>query len=68
MLVTHAVTYLPKVDLIITMRQGEVSAVGTYDDLLATNEEFKEFIQTQLTESVEDDNGMFDSCVVFTGF
>ena len=33
-LVTHGITYLPKVDQIIVMKNGEISEVGTYKQLL----------------------------------
>ena len=54
-LVTHGITYLPKVDLIITMQNGKVSEVGTYDDLIKNDGAFADFIQTYLNENENDD-------------
>jgi ATP-binding cassette subfamily C (CFTR/MRP) protein 1 len=33
-LVTHGLTYLPQMDQIIVMRDGEITEVGTYRELL----------------------------------
>ena len=51
---THSITYLPKVDLVITMQNGEVSEVGTYDQLIKNDGAFAEFIRTYLTEKRND--------------
>ena len=45
---TNSVTYLPKMDLIIVLRNGEVSEMGTYNDLLSHKGPFSEFIATYL--------------------
>ena len=55
---THGITYLPKVDLIITMQIGEVSEVGTYDELIKSDGAFAEFIRTHLNEN---EDGELDS-------
>jgi ATP-binding cassette subfamily C (CFTR/MRP) protein 1 len=34
-LVTHGIAYLPQVDNIIVMKDGEISEIGTYKELLA---------------------------------
>ncbi len=34
-MVTHGVTYLPQVDQIIVIKDGEISETGTYKELLA---------------------------------
>ena len=53
-LVTHGIVYLPKVDIIVTMKEGEISEMGKYEDLLQNNGPFAHFIQTYLNETEED--------------
>ena len=43
---TNAVTYLPFADQIIVLKDGMISDVGTYKDLLAKEGSFAEFINT----------------------
>lgn len=45
-LVTHRLTVLDKVDRIFFMREGQISAVGTWDELMRSSPEFVEFTQT----------------------
>ena len=61
MLVTHGITYLPKVDKIIVLDKGTISEVGTYDELISVNGAFAEFIRTYLTETAEDEDDDSDS-------
>ena len=44
----NSVNYLPKMDLIIVLRNGEVSEIGTYNELLNHKGPFSEFIGTYL--------------------
>ena len=53
-LVTHGITYLPKVDKIIVLVKGTVSEVGTYDELTSHKGAFADFIETYLTETGEE--------------
>ncbi len=46
--VTHGVTFLPQVDQIITVKDGEISEMGTYNELLQRNGAFAEFIKLYL--------------------
>ncbi|KAF5296657.1 hypothetical protein FQR65_LT10197 [Abscondita terminalis] len=55
-LVTHGITYLPKVDQIIVLKDGEVSEVGTYKELLDKKGAFAEFIIQHLHEADEEEN------------
>ena len=44
-LVTHALTHLPKADLIVCIKDGQISEMGAYNDLLSHNGAFAELIQ-----------------------
>ena len=54
-LVTHGITYLPKTDHIIVMKDGKVSEQGSYDELLNQKGEFANFLLEYMTEIGEDD-------------
>jgi ABC-type multidrug transport system ATPase subunit len=43
-LVTHALHFLPQVDLIITIVEGRIAERGTYAELMANNGEFAKFV------------------------
>jgi ATP-binding cassette subfamily C (CFTR/MRP) protein 1 len=49
-LVTHGITYLPEVDNIFVLKDGEVSEQGTYKGLLDKKGAFAEFLIQHLTE------------------
>eukprot|EP00079_Xenopus_tropicalis_P030383 XP_012826370.1 PREDICTED: multidrug resistance-associated protein 1-like [Xenopus tropicalis] len=51
-LVTHGVSFLPQMDMIIVMSDGRVSEVGTYNELLQKNGAFSEFLNTYARKSV----------------
>ncbi|XP_017388603.1 multidrug resistance-associated protein 1 [Cebus imitator] len=60
-LVTHGVSYLPQVDIIIVMSGGKISEMGSYQELLARDGAFAEFLRTYAsTEQEQDpeDNGV----------
>ncbi|XP_029434086.1 multidrug resistance-associated protein 1-like [Rhinatrema bivittatum] len=50
-LVTHSLTVLPEADLIIVMEGGRVAQMGTYEELLHQQQNFKELLQTPTDES-----------------
>ena len=50
-LVTHGITYLPKTDYIIVMKEGRVSEQGTYQELIETKGEFSRFMLEYMSES-----------------
>ncbi len=52
-LVTHGLTYLPKADQIICLKDGRVTEIGTYSELLSHNGAFAELIKTYLAEERE---------------
>lgn len=49
-LVTHSITYLPEIDNIFVLKEGEVSEQGTYKQLLDKKGAFAEFLIQHLTE------------------
>lgn len=52
-LVTHSVSYLPKVDNIVVLENGRVSETGTYQELLDADQAFAEFLRTYVAQSEE---------------
>ncbi len=54
-LVTHGITYLPKVDQIIVVKQGTITEDGEFEELIDRNGDFSEFIRTYLSENTTDD-------------
>ena len=52
---THGVTYLPYVDKIISMKDGEIVEMGTYEDLIKADGHFAEFVRMYLQEKEEDE-------------
>ncbi|XP_023560439.1 multidrug resistance-associated protein 1 isoform X4 [Octodon degus] len=57
-LVTHGISYLPQVDVIIVMTGGKISEMGSYQELLDRDGAFAEFLRTYASaeqESSEDD-------------
>ena len=70
MLVTHGITYLPNVDNIYVMKDGEISESGTYQELMAKKGSFAEFLIQHLQEvneeeeDIEEITKQLDSSVV----
>lgn len=57
-LVTHGITYLPKVDNIYVLKDGEVSEDGTYAELLNKKGAFSDFLIQHLSESSAEDEDL----------
>uniref|UniRef100_A0A665WLN5 Multidrug resistance-associated protein 1 n=1 Tax=Echeneis naucrates TaxID=173247 RepID=A0A665WLN5_ECHNA len=57
-LVTNGFNYLPQVDLILVMSQGEVTEMGSYQQLMATEGAFSEFLRTYTAVDYTGNNGM----------
>ena len=53
LLVTHGITYLPQVDMIVVLTDGEISEIGTYRELLDKKGAFAEFLIQHLQENNE---------------
>ncbi|XP_063235793.1 multidrug resistance-associated protein 1-like isoform X1 [Bacillus rossius redtenbacheri] len=49
-LVTHGITFLPEVDLIVVLKDGEISERGTYKELLEKKGAFADFLIQHLGE------------------
>ena len=52
---THGITYLPEVDVIVVLKDGEVTELGTYRQLLEKKGAFAEFLIQHLQEVDVDD-------------
>ncbi|XP_006101728.1 multidrug resistance-associated protein 1 [Myotis lucifugus] len=60
LLVTHGISYLPQVDVIVVMSGGKISEMGSYQELLARDGAFAEFLRTYSSaeqEQTEQDEG-----------
>ena len=49
-MVTHGITFLPEVDMIVVLKDGAISEVGTYRELLDKKGAFSEFLISHLQE------------------
>ncbi|XP_048254590.1 multidrug resistance-associated protein 1-like [Haliotis rufescens] len=58
-LVTHGVQWLPMVDVILVMDKGEITEVGSYEELLSHDGPFAQFLKTYLLQETEK-NGQQD--------
>ena len=55
-LVTHGLSYLPKVDHIIVVVEGRVSESGTYQELLNKQGAFADVLKMYITQEDEDED------------
>ncbi|RXM37152.1 Multidrug resistance-associated protein 1 [Acipenser ruthenus] len=63
-LVTHGLSYLPQVDLILVLVDGEITEMGSYQELLNRQGAFAEFIRAYTsTECKESSAHKGESCV-----
>ncbi|KZC08998.1 Multidrug resistance-associated protein 1 [Dufourea novaeangliae] len=60
LLVTHGITFLPEVDNIIVLKDGEITEVGSYKQLLEKRGAFSEFLLHHLQEVYADDGSEAD--------
>lgn len=54
--VTNALSFLPQVDRVIMMLNGEVVEIGSYEDLLKQNGPFSTFMQQYLKDSAKEES------------
>ena len=52
-MVTHGVTFLPQADVIVVLKSGKVSEVGSYRELLNREGEFAEFLKQHVAQDDE---------------
>ena len=61
MLVTHGVGFLPQCDLVLSLDEGSITEMGTYEELISNNGDFAEFIRvftnTEENKTLEGDPG-----------
>lgn len=55
-LVTHGIGFLPQVDTIVVMVNGEISETGSYKELLNHDGAFAQFLKNYLTEELQKEN------------
>ncbi|XP_052261658.1 multidrug resistance-associated protein 1-like isoform X6 [Dreissena polymorpha] len=55
-LVTHGVGFLPQVDTIVVLVDGQISEIGSYRQLLSHDGAFAQFLKNYLTEEMEKEN------------
>lgn len=58
LLVTHGITYLPDVDEILVIKDGEISETGNLNELLEKQGDFAEFLIEHLQEANENENDL----------
>uniref|UniRef100_A0A8C3UU04 MRP3 protein n=1 Tax=Catharus ustulatus TaxID=91951 RepID=A0A8C3UU04_CATUS len=62
-LVTHSISFLPQVDHIIVLVDGQISEMGSYQELLKQNKAFAEFLRNYaLDENIEEDEPTSTHC------
>ena len=53
---THGIQWLPFVDQILVVTDGQISEVGTYDELLNRNGPFANFLKTYFLKAEDGEN------------
>lgn len=67
-LVTHAVTYLPKTDKIFVMNNGVVQESGSYRDLLSRKGAFAEFLLQHISDDISDEEGCLSAKILIPNY
>ena len=63
---THGITFLPQVDQIVVLKDGRITEVGSYKELLAQKGAFAEFLLQHLDEGTDDsEDGQYTSFWLF---
>ena len=53
---THGISYLPQMDQIVVLKDGKISEIGTYEQLLSSRGAFADFLIEQLQKEEENMN------------
>eukprot|EP00095_Tigriopus_kingsejongensis_P005628 maker-scaffold335_size202896-snap-gene-1.27 protein:Tk05628 transcript:maker-scaffold335_size202896-snap-gene-1.27-mRNA-1 annotation:"multidrug resistance-associated protein 1 isoform x3" len=59
-LVTHGITYLPKTDHIIVLKEGRISEQGSYQQLVQRKGDFADFLLEYMSEETEDEEALME--------
>lgn len=65
MFVTNALNFLPHTTSISVISDGEIKTTGSYDNLISSNELFKDFVKKFLERKEHDDKGIFLNLNIF---
>ena len=57
-MVTHGIGFLHHVDMIVVLKNGQITEKGTFQELLAHKGAFSDFLQTYLTEQMQSAEGL----------
>ena len=57
---THGIGYLPLMDQIVVLKDGKISEIGTYEELIGNRGSFAEFLIEQL-QGQESNSSMSES-------
>ena len=61
-MVTNSLTFLSKVDKIVVLKDGTISEMGSYKELLSTNGAFSELISQYLAQPESDGSDSDPKC------
>lgn len=66
-LVTHNLTLLPHIDLIIVMEEGRISQMGTYQELISKRANFADLIKVFSTEHTSGETTLMEGeiCILW---
>ena len=56
-LVTHGIHFLPQCDMIVVMKEGKISEVGSYNELIDADGAFAEFIRVYSGPAEDEEEG-----------
>ena len=56
-LVTHGIGFLPQCDVIVVMADGQITEVGSYNELIENDGAFAQFLQNYQSTETKDENG-----------
>lgn len=56
-LVTHGIGFLHHADMVVVLKNGQITEKGTFQELMAHKGAFSDFLQTYLTEQMKSANG-----------